>query len=211
MQHSLQAEDFGIRVRPVRMEDASFIVWLRNLDYAKGRIGDSAADIASQEAWLRAYFQREGDYYFVAETAGGIPFGTHSVYNVKGDIAEKGRHVMRPEVLAGVPAGMLVTDLAFGKLGLRALRSSCVSTNRPVRSLHLKTGFKWLRKIRAAQMIDGKPVDLVEFIITVEDWRRIHDSLLPLARQAGAHALEWEKTQRGKPQPWGETMTGSRV
>ena len=64
MQHSLQAEDFGIRVRPVRMEDASFIVWLRNLDYAKGRIGDSAKDIASQETWLQTYFQREGDYYF---------------------------------------------------------------------------------------------------------------------------------------------------
>ncbi len=205
MQHSLQAEDFGIRVRPVRMEDAPFIVWLRNLDYVKGRVGDSAADTTSQETWLKAYFQREGDYYFIAETAGGIPFGTHSVYNVKGDTAEKGRHVMRPEVLAGVPAGMLVTDLAFGKLGLRALRSSCVSTNRPVRSLHLKTGFKQVGIIHAAQMIDGKSVDLLEFLITAEDWAKVRYSLLPLARQAGAHALEWEKTQWSKPQPWEET------
>ena len=46
-----------------------------------------------------------------------------------------------------------------------------------------------------AQVIDGKPVDLVEFIITVEDWRKVRDRLLPLARQAGEHALEWEKTQ----------------
>src|ERR1700690_4082250 len=117
MNHSLHLEDFGIRVRPVRLEDAAFIVWLRNLDHVKGKIGDSASEVADQEAWLKAYFQREGDYYFIAETAGGIPFGTHSIYDVKGTCGEKGRHVMRPEVLAGVPAGMLATDLAFGTLG----------------------------------------------------------------------------------------------
>ena len=111
---------------------------------------------------------------------------------------------MRPEVLAGVPAGMLVTDLAFGKLGLRALRSACVSTNRPVRSLHLKTGFREIGIVRAAQIIDGNPVDLLEFLITADDWRKTRAGLLPLAYQAGAHALEWEKTQLGKPQPWEE-------
>jgi hypothetical protein len=31
MEHKLTAEAFGVRLRPVRMEDASFIVWLRNL------------------------------------------------------------------------------------------------------------------------------------------------------------------------------------
>ncbi len=31
MQHTLHAEGFGVRLRPVRMEDAAFIVWLRNL------------------------------------------------------------------------------------------------------------------------------------------------------------------------------------
>ena len=58
----------GIRLRPVRLEDAPFIVWLRNLVHAKGRVGDSAEDIDSQERWLHAYFDREGDYYFLVET-----------------------------------------------------------------------------------------------------------------------------------------------
>ncbi len=35
MEHSFQAEGFGVRLRPVRMEDAAFIVWLRNLEHAK--------------------------------------------------------------------------------------------------------------------------------------------------------------------------------
>jgi RimJ/RimL family protein N-acetyltransferase len=202
LKHSFQAEGFGIRVRPVRMEDAAFIVWLRNLEHTRGKIGDSAQDVAAQEAWLRDYFLREGDYYFIAETLGGISFGTHAVYNIKGITGEKGRHVMRQEVLAGVPAGMLVTDLAFGTLGLTELTSACVSTNRPVRSIHLKTGFKQVGIKRDAQIIDGQSVDLLEFLIKKEDWRVAREGLLPLARMAEAQVQAWEKTELGRPQPW---------
>lgn len=202
MRHDIQVEDFGLRLRPVRMDDAAFIVWLRNLDYVKGKVGDSAADVAGQEAWLRSYFEREGDYYFVAETAGGIPLGTHGIYDVRGTSAEKGRQVMRPEVMAGVPTAMLATDLAFGRLGLSELRSTTVSTNIAVDSLHRKSGFKQVGIIRAAQIIDGRPVDLVQFLLTAEDWSKVRDRLLPLARLAGGEVLEWEKTQLGKSQPW---------
>ena len=58
------------------MEDAAFIVWLRNSEHAKGNIGDSAVDVASQKAWLSAYFMREGDYYFIIETSGAMPVFT---------------------------------------------------------------------------------------------------------------------------------------
>ena len=52
MRHVLHAEGFGVRLRPVQMEDAAFIVWLRNQDYVKGKVGDSAPDVASQQKWL---------------------------------------------------------------------------------------------------------------------------------------------------------------
>ena len=54
------------------MDDAAFIVWLRNLDHARGRLGDSAITEASQQAWLKSYFDRAGDYYFIIETLDGI-------------------------------------------------------------------------------------------------------------------------------------------
>ena len=54
-----------MRLRPVRLEDAAFIVWLRNQEHVKGRVGDSATDVAGQEAWLKKYFTRAGDYYFI--------------------------------------------------------------------------------------------------------------------------------------------------
>lgn len=196
MQHSLQIEGFGVRLRPVRLDDAAFIVWLRNLDYVKGQVGDSATDVAGQEAWLKNYFKREGDYYFIAETPGGIPLGTHGIYDVRGASAEKGRHVMRPEVMAGIPAAMLATDLAFGRLGMTELRATSVSTNVAVHSLHRKCGFKQLGIARAAQIIDGKPVDLVQFLLAPEDWNKARERLLPLAQYAETHIIQWEKEYR---------------
>jgi len=191
-----------MRLRPVRLDDAAFIVWLRNLDYVKGYVGDSAANTAGQEAWLRNYFEREGDYYFIVETSGGIPLGTHGIYDVKGDSAEQGRQIIRPEVVAGVPTAILATDLAFSRLGLSKLRSNSVSTNRAVLSLHRKSGFKELGIKRSAQIIGGRPVDLVQFLLTAEQWFKIRDPLLPLAQLAGKQVLDWNSTQSGKRQPW---------
>lgn len=202
MQHSLQAEDFGVRLRPVRRGDAPFIVWLRNLDHVKGRVGDTALNVPSQEAWLEKYFSREGDYYFVAESPGGIPLGTHGIYDLANGSAEKGRQAVRPEVMAGVAIAILATDIAFEKLKLCELRSNTVATNTNVISLHRKSGFKQIGLLREHQIIDGRPVDLVQFLLAPEDWAQARERQLPLARMAGAQILEWEKTQLGKAQPW---------
>src|SRR2546423_2905882 len=145
MTHSVQTEGFGIRLRPVRMEDAPFIVWLRNLEHVKGRIGDSAPDEAAQKAWLEAYFRRPGDYYFIVETIGRIPVGTYGVYDAKGKSAESGRWVIRPEVLAAIPSAILGIDLDFGPLGFTELRVNTVATNQPVLSLNRKFGFREIR------------------------------------------------------------------
>src|SRR5438309_5490278 len=152
MEHSFQAEGFGVRLRPVRMEDAAFIVWLRNLEHAKGRVGDSAPDTASQEKWLQAYFSRDGDYYFIIETQSGKAVGAYGIYDVKGASAESGRWVIRPEVPAAVPSAILAFDTAFGPLGLRELRVKTISTNHSVLSLNRKFGFRQTRAEKAAQM-----------------------------------------------------------
>jgi RimJ/RimL family protein N-acetyltransferase len=204
MRHDIHLEGFNVRLRPVRTADAAFITWLRNLDYVKGRVGDSAQSVRVQEAWLKAYFKRAGDYYFIVETLGGISLGTHGIYDVAGSSAEKGRHIMRPEVVAGLPNGILLIDYAFKKMRLTQIRSNCVSTNIPLHSLHRKCGFQRVGLKQAAQMIDGQPVDLVQYLLTAEDWAKVRDPLLPLANLAAAQVLDWERTQSGRTQPWEE-------
>lgn len=195
MEHQLKVEGFGVRLRPVRLDDAAFIVWLRNLDHAKGRVGDSATDVAGQEAWLQNYFMREGDYYFIIETAGGISVGAYGIYDVRGRSAESGRWIIRPEVPAAIPSAMLAFDTAFGTLGLSELRVTTVSTNHLVLSLNRKFGFRQTGITPAGQIIGGQPADLVHFLLVAEDWPKVRERLLPMAQLAEKQVREWEATQ----------------
>lgn len=199
MHHTIQAEGFGIRLRPVRMEDSAFIVWLRNLEHARGRVGDSAADVPAQETWLAKYFQRPGDYYFILETFGRIPIGAYGIYNLAESSAESGRWVIRPEVPAAIPCAIVAFDqIAFGRLNLAQLRVTTVSTNHPVLSLNKKLGFRQTRIEPAAQIIGGAPVDLVHFLLEKQDWPPVRERLLPLAGLAERQVLEWEAAQKVK-------------
>lgn len=196
MQHVLHAEGFGIRLRPVRMEDAAFIVWLRNLDHAKGRVGDSATDVASQQTWLTAFFKRQGDYYFIIETAGGISAGTYGLYDFRGNSsAEAGRWIIRREVLAAIPSAILMFDLAFSNLGLSELRLRTISSNQPVLSLNRKFGFREVRTETDAQVVGGKSVDMVHFLLTAPEWSKTRERLVGLAQLAQTQVHEWERTQ----------------
>ena len=148
---------------------------------------------------LDKYFEREGDYYFIAETPGGIPLGTHGIYDVRGTSAEQGRQIMRPDVMAGVPTAVLATDLAFRKLKLSELRGTSVSTNLSVHSLLRKSGFKQLGVMHAAQIIGGKPADLIQFLLKTEDWSKVRDRLVPLADVAGTRCGNGKKRRRPGP------------
>jgi RimJ/RimL family protein N-acetyltransferase len=183
------------------MDDAAFIVWLRNLDHTKGKIGDSARDVTCQLEWLTQYFQRKDDYYFIVETPGGIPVGTHGLYDVSGTSAEAGRFIMRPEVPAAVATSILTFDLAFGSMDLTELRTSSVSTNRSLHSYIQKMGFRQARVETAAQTIGGQPVDLLHFAMTDSDWFNRRERFVPMAELAMTQIREWELERFSRRQP----------
>ena len=187
-----------MRLRPVRMEDAGFIVWLRNLDHARGRVGDSAGDIGSQESWLTKYFERADDYYFIIETSGGIAVGTYGLWDFRDQGAESGRWIIRQDVPAAVPSAILGLDLGFGALGRKLIRVKTVSTNLPVLSLNRKFGMKETHVERDSQIIGGKSVDQIHFILEPAAWIKAKEKLLPLARLAEKQVGEWERAQQGK-------------
>lgn len=196
MEHAIQAEGFGVRLRPVRMGDAAFIVQLRSLEHAKGRVGDSADSTVSQEAWLRAYFTRQGDYYFIIETMGGISIGTYGIYDVADASAESGRWIIRLGVPAAIPSAIEAFEIAFGMLALRQLRAKTVSANHSVLSLNRKFGFRQTHVETSAQVIGGQLVDQVHFVLQSKDWPKVREGLLPLARLAERQVQEWERLQR---------------
>jgi RimJ/RimL family protein N-acetyltransferase len=193
------AEGFGVRLRPVRMEDAAFIVWLRNLDHVKGKLGDSATKVAHQEAWLKEYFAREGDCYFITETLSGISVGTHGLYEPSNGSAEAGRLIMRPGVPAAVATSLITFDLAFGEMGLVELRGTSVSTNVKVHSYVAKFGFRTVRVETAAKVVAGQPVDIIHFAMTAAEWQKNRPGVLPIARYAEGQIRDWGQKQAGAP------------
>ncbi len=204
MRHNIHAEGFGIRFRPVQLQDAAFVVWLRSQEYAQGKIGDSATDVRGQELWFQNYFDRPDDYYFLIETAGGLPIGTHGFYDFENGTAETGRWVLRLGMPAAAASVLLALDVAFRQLGLAAVRARTVATNLQVLSIHRKIGFRQTGFQPKALVIQGRPVNMVLSVLTAADGAVACQRLLPPARRAEARIYEWERDQkqRSGPVPW---------
>ena len=196
MRHSWKAEGFGVRIRPVQVDDAEFIIWLRSLEHTQGKIGNSAASLADQEAWIQKYFDREDDIYFLVETPGGFPVGTHALTGVGSGSGEAGRLIMRRDVPAAVPTSLITFDLAFGAMGFTELRGTSVSTNEKVHSYVKKFGFRQTTVEKGARVIDGQPVDIVHFGMTAEEWVKSRPGVIPIAKYAEKQILSWDKAQK---------------
>ncbi len=194
MRHSLTMQGYGVRLRPVRLEDAPFIVWLRSLAYVRGRVGDSAEDIDSQERWLNIYFEREGDYYFIVETLNAVPLGTYAIYNLVKTRAEIGRMVIRPEVAAAIPASVLLLDLFYEQMGLTQVRAITVASNYAIHSFLRKGGFSEAEVEPAGRVIGGQALDMLHFVQTAEDWLQARERLVIGARRGEPGILRWEQS-----------------
>jgi hypothetical protein len=194
MRHSLIAQGYGIRLRPVRLEDAPFIVWLRNLGHVKGRLGDSAQDIETQRCWLNNYFERDGDYYLLLETVNGTALGTLAFYDVIENRAEIGRVVMRPGVPALVPASVLFLDLIYGRMGITQIHAAVVAGNTAVHSYLGKGCFRKVKLEPASIIIGEQTVELTHFVQDSEDWNRTRERGV-IAAERGASAIrQWERS-----------------
>lgn len=193
MRHSLTVQGFGLRLRPVRIEDAAFIVWLRNLDHVKGWVGDSAADVSSQEKWLDRYFEREDDYYFIIETSTKVPLGTHGMYDFTAHCAEIGRIAIRPGTRIGLAASLLLLDLFYGQMGMTQVRARSLAGNHRAQALLRKLGLNQVRVERAGTVIGGEKVDVLHFSQLAEQWFCIREKLIPKGKAGEADIRKWEE------------------
>src|SRR5208337_3064766 len=177
LDHSIIVEKFGIRLRPVRLSDAGFIVNVHNSAHALGYVGDSAQTEASQRDWLNEYFVRPGDYYFIIELAENRQMlGTIGIYNIRDGAGEVGRLIILPGVVPSAPASYwLITHVFFAILGLDAEIFTVVESNSAI------TFFKHigahLTGASKPHIIASKPVNLLEYRVTRSEWPLISANL----------------------------------
>ena len=181
MRHTLAVDGFGVRLRPVTVADAAYIVQLRRQPRVLGTVGDTSPDVRAQEQWINRYLDRDGDYYFIVEVVGTI-----GVYGIANGSAEWGRWIIEEAVPAALPSAILIHDLAFGPLGLPELRGKVVPTNKRVISFHRRFGAEDAGIEKDAVCISGASVDLVCFRMSSQNWPQVRKKLEPAAAVAAA-------------------------
>ena len=108
MDHDVHLKGFGCYLRPVRLDDADFIVNLRNQDFARGTIHETSTDISKQIEWIEEYLKRPNDYYWIicVDDGNDTPIGTVGLYDFTNDRREAmpGRWAMYPQDTVSVMA-----------------------------------------------------------------------------------------------------------
>lgn len=140
MDHDVTLTGFNCRLRPVRTDDAEFIVGIRNQPAAKGFIHDTPISVELQRSWIERYLSRPGDYYWVIENASsGHDIGLVGLYDIteSGDEAMPGRWVMYPQTeVNGMAPVFLVYRFAFEALRVNRLVMTVMPENKRVLRFH---------------------------------------------------------------------------
>lgn len=161
------------RLRPVLLEDAGFITGLRTDSERSRFINTTVPDVARQQEWLREYFERPGDYYFLIEhVRTGEREGTLGIYNVdeQRKEGEWGRWIVRRGSKAAVPSACLAFELAFGELGLLGVHSYVAAENRGVLGVLRTLGMRQDAVLPGYLSIGGVAYDAVRLTISRQDW-----------------------------------------
>lgn len=192
MRHELSLAGAAFGLRPVRDEDAGFIVGLRS-DPELGRwLNPTSAEVGDQLAWLARYYERPGDYYFVIDRlATGAAEGLIGLYDVAAGEAEWGRWLLKPGSLAAVESAALIYRCAFEQLGLMAVCCRTLAANERVVSFHDSCGIVERRVLPGHVELRGERLDAVEHRLTREAWPAVDARLRQLAQ------LTARRLQRG--------------
>lgn len=184
MKHTLKLEGYCFRLRPIRIEDAQFVIDVRLEDAERNRfIHTISAEVSEQEAWLNRYFLQDGDYYFVIENrVTGEREGLIAFYNEQDGSAEWGRWVLKKGSLAAAESVWLLYRIAFEQKGLKELYCRTIADSTAVVSFHDSIG-EMIRIIHSGIFeLNGLKYDAVEHY---SDAEHFYKAVAPtLERQA---------------------------
>jgi RimJ/RimL family protein N-acetyltransferase len=126
----------------VTLDDAVFIVGLRNTENNALFINKTSTDVSKQIKWMRNEYKDTSSFYFIILDKEKKPIGTISLYNVSTFYAEFGRWICNGSALESLESALLVYQYAFDVLGLKTVYTRTLADNHKVVSFHRKFGAK---------------------------------------------------------------------
>jgi RimJ/RimL family protein N-acetyltransferase len=186
MNHDLRIRGFAFGLRPVTLDDAEFIVELRGDRHRTRYLHPIPPSVEAQRAYIREYFERPGDYYFVIERqADNSCEGLVAIYNgnLEKRTADWGRWILPPGSWASVESALRIYEAAFDYLQLEEVRSQTFCTNAHVVAFHDRCGVPRRGVLRGYYTIEEEKIDVVEHMLRRGGWPKIRQSLEPLAKR----------------------------
>jgi RimJ/RimL family protein N-acetyltransferase len=188
MRHDIHLDGYAFRLRPIRDADAQFVLDLRGDPELARFIHSTPPRLSDQLAWLAAYYERAGDYYFVVERRlgqqAGHAEGLISIYDIDetARAAEWGRWVLRRGSLAAPESAWLMYRCAFEQLQLSSVYSRTVADNLRVVSFHDSCGITRRHRLQAFFELQGSRFDAIQHDVDRESWPEIAPNLERPAR-----------------------------
>ncbi len=132
-----------VNLRPVKEEDAEFILRLRNDPEISKFLPSLDVTVEQQRNWIGKQRLDNDSYYFIMEDKSNNPIGTISVYNIEDNHAESGRFCSIGNPIQNSEASLLHFDFIFNKLKLEYLDSWVYKENKPVLAFDQALGCVW--------------------------------------------------------------------
>ena len=166
---------YGLRFRTVEVEDAAFIVELRNDEALARFLSKTSPDVEHQKEWLREYKKREElnqEAYFVALDKNQKRLGLNRLYNFEEDCFEIGSWIYSAGLDLSTPilGDLAVRDYGFETLGFSTCRFVVRKANLQVLKYHV--GFNPRQ--------DGETDLDYLFSLSYENYKKQRDKLLKL-------------------------------
>ncbi|WP_303322213.1 GNAT family N-acetyltransferase [Cloacibacillus evryensis] len=174
---------YGIRLRPVTISDAEFILDIRNMPHVKGKVGNLNLTVEQERSWLSQNIADPLDYFFIVESLSSVRLGTIGVYNIDFETltAESGRIVIIPGSLAALPACILLNEFCFQQLNIKKLIGWVVSSNIEVISFNQQLGYAITHTAHKELQSKAQEVGTTHLELTKIKWQRQKEKLIKIA------------------------------
>lgn len=129
-----------VSLRTVTLNDAAFIVNLRNKKNNSLFINKTSSSVAKQIEWMKEESEDVSSYYFLILNKKKKPIGTISLYNLSNSNGEFGRWVCNGSAIESLESALLIHKYAFDVLQLKSVYTRTLADNYKVVSFHRNFG-----------------------------------------------------------------------